>query len=126
MGGLICRYYLQRLGGISRTQTFIAISSPHRGTWTALFRRNPGTRQMRWGSAFLEDLNRDVHMLKQIRTLSIRTPLDLMIVPSHSSILGRCHTVNVLAHPLMLSDNRVIRLAERLLLTGDSTQWNSV
>jgi triacylglycerol esterase/lipase EstA (alpha/beta hydrolase family) len=32
MGGIVSRYYIQRLGGIERVQRFISISSPHKGT----------------------------------------------------------------------------------------------
>src|SRR5262249_53509313 len=53
MGGLVGRYYLQRLGGAARVRRFVSISSPHRGTLTAYLRRNAGARQMRPGSAFL-------------------------------------------------------------------------
>ncbi len=35
MGGLVSRYYLQELGGASRCDQFITISSPHHGTWAA-------------------------------------------------------------------------------------------
>ena len=50
MGGLISRYYLQRLGGIDRVQRLITISSPHKGTWTAVPRSNPGARQIARGA----------------------------------------------------------------------------
>ena len=35
MGGIVSRYYVQRLGGINRVQRFITISSPHHGTVAA-------------------------------------------------------------------------------------------
>ena len=53
MGGLICRYYLQQLGGLWRTRRFVTLASPHRGTWVAY--RYPGraaARQMRPYSPF--------------------------------------------------------------------------
>ncbi|MEM9091929.1 MAG: alpha/beta fold hydrolase [Cyanobacteria bacterium P01_F01_bin.53] len=31
MGGLVSRYYVQRLGGLSRVQRFITVSAPHKG-----------------------------------------------------------------------------------------------
>ena len=74
MGGLVARYYLQRLGGLERVKKFIAISSPHNGTWTAFLRRNPGGRQMRPGSDLLKDLNRDAAVLDRIQLTTIRTP----------------------------------------------------
>lgn len=106
MGGIIGRYYLQRLGGLERVQRFIAISSPHQGTWTAYFRQNPGCQQMRPDSAFLTELNRDIGTLQQLDVTSIWTPFDLMILPAKSSQLpvGQTVTVPVLAHPWMLTD----------------------
>lgn len=115
MGGIVCRYYLQRLGGLERVRRFISIASPHRGTWAAFLRSNAGARQMRRGSAFLEDLNRDVELLDRIRTTSIWTPFDLMILPARSCILGRSIRVHVAAHALMVRDRSVIDLIDRLL-----------
>ncbi|MFD2255150.1 esterase/lipase family protein [Luteolibacter algae] len=37
MGGLVSRYYLQKLDGARRCETFITISSPHHGTKAARF-----------------------------------------------------------------------------------------
>jgi triacylglycerol lipase len=118
MGGLVARYYLQRLGGLERVQRFIAISSPHNGTWTAFLRRNPGARQMRPGSDFLKDLNRDAAILNRIQSTTIRTPFDLMIIPSSSSELAAARSirVNVAAHPLMVRDRRVLEWVHRLLV----------
>ncbi len=67
MGGLVSRYYLQRLGGVERVEKFISISAPHHGTWTAFLRANAGARQMRPGSEFLKDLANDAAILNRIR-----------------------------------------------------------
>jgi triacylglycerol lipase len=117
MGGLVARYYIQRLGGIGRVRRFITISSPHKGTWAAFLRGNRGARQMRPGSEFLEDLNRDAATLGQVEFTTIWTPFDLMIVPADSSRLevGRSIRVNVAAHPLMVRAPRVLDLVHRLL-----------
>ena len=117
MGGLVARYYVQRLGGIERVRRFITMSSPHKGTWTAFLRQNRGARQMRPGSAFLQDLNRDAATVCRIEFTTIRTPFDLMIVPADSSELGvgRSIRINVAAHPLMVRDRRVLDLVHRLL-----------
>jgi triacylglycerol lipase len=115
MGGLVCRYYLQRLGGVDRVHRFIAIASPHRGTWTAFFRANAGARQMRRGSAFLRDLNHDAARLDRVHVTSIWTPFDLMILPSTSCVLGTSMSIRVAAHALMVRDRRVLDLVSRLL-----------
>jgi triacylglycerol lipase len=88
MGGLVSRYYVQRLGGVERVGRLITISSPHRGTYWAYTARNVGSKQMRPGSKFLADLDREVQSLERVKIASIWTPLDLMIVPAGSSRLG--------------------------------------
>ena len=47
MGGLVSRYYLQRLGGLDRVHRFISLSAPHNGSWAAHLRWNHGAAQMR-------------------------------------------------------------------------------
>ncbi len=110
MGGIVSRYYLQRLGGIDRVQRFITISVPHRGTIAAYFSTRPGCMQMRPDSAFMQDLNRDVDRLKQLNFTSLWTPFDLIILPPTSSQLGigTERSIPAIAHPLMVSDRRTL------------------
>ncbi len=110
MGGIISRYYVQRLGGINRVQRFITIASPHHGTVMAYASQRYGCLQMRPDSLFLEDLNSDVLMLQRLDFTSIWTPYDLMIVPPSSSRLpvGNEVIVPALTHPWILTDTRTI------------------
>ncbi len=85
MGGMICRYYLQRLDGLRRVDRFITIGAPHHGSVLAHFINNPGCRQMRPDSDFIRDLNSDIATLEKVHFTSIWTPLDLIILPSDSS-----------------------------------------
>jgi triacylglycerol lipase len=123
MGGLVARYYVQRLNGLDRVRKLITISSPHKGTWTAFLGRNPGARQMRPGSEFLQDLNRDAAILERIQFTTIWTPFDLMIFPARSSELGcgQSMRVNVAIHRLMVRDRRVLELVHRLLVEPAAT-----
>ncbi|NJO40410.1 MAG: lipase [Cyanobacteria bacterium CRU_2_1] len=117
MGGIISRYYVQRLGGIRRVQRFVTIASPHNGTWAAYSRSNLGCVQMRPNSLFLENLNQDALILKQINFTSIWTPLDLIIIPANSSQLpvGKDKPVWVGGHAWMVSDTKGIEaVAEEL------------
>ena len=104
MGGLVSRYYLQRLGGLDRVQRFVSISAPNRGSILAWLIPNAGCRQMRPGSAFLRDLDSDADSLKKIEFTSFWTPFDLTIIPAHSSVMpqARNHRTLVLMHPLMV------------------------
>lgn len=119
MGGIVSRYYVQRLGGIDRVQRFITISSPHHGTWVAYCNFGLGCVQMRPGSHFLQDLDRDVEMLKQVNFTSIWTPYDLMIVPANSSQMpvGTEVIVPVLTHDRMLTDIRSLAAVAEALST---------
>ncbi len=104
MGGLIARFYVQRLGGIERVRRFIAVSTPHRGSWLAWLLRNRACRQMRPGSRFLRDLNSDADMLTRLNFTTMWTPYDLFVLPPSSSRLGGAREVilRMPTHPLMV------------------------
>ncbi len=108
LGGMVSRYYLQRLGGAERVNKFIAIASPHYGTWIAYFIRNAVGKNLRPGSVFLKDLNRDKDVIRDI-SKTLGTPFDLMIVPPQSARLFRSQHryFPVLLHSLMLVDRRL-------------------
>jgi len=110
MGGLVARSYVQRLGGLSRVDHFITISTPHHGTNAADLGSLPGFLDMRPDSKFLLDLDRDVTRLSRTLFTSIWTPLDLMIVPAESSRMpvGDEVKLTVLTHQWMMTDSRVI------------------
>ncbi|MEM9163502.1 MAG: alpha/beta fold hydrolase [Cyanobacteria bacterium P01_F01_bin.4] len=104
MGGLVSRYYLQRLDGVGRVKRFVAVSTPHRGSMMAWFRQNPGGIQMRPGSQFLTELNQDEHQLKQLKVTSLWTPFDALVVPASSGRLtvGQSLMLSVATHNKML------------------------
>ena len=106
MGGLVSRYYLQRLGGLARVQRFVSVSTPHQGTTLAYFSRRLGVRQMRPGSPLLRSLNTDIHQLETIRFFSFWTPFDLLILPPWSSDMGigQVERLSVSAHNRMIQD----------------------
>lgn len=113
MGGLVTRYYLQRLGGVERVKRYITISAPNNGTLTAYFLPLKGIVEMRMNSLFLEDLNQDHDQyLSKLQVTNLWTPYDLMILPAHSSKMGigREISVPVAVHAWMPSDRRVMKL----------------
>jgi triacylglycerol lipase len=117
MGGLVSRYYIQRLGGIRRVQRFITLSTPHNGTIAAYLSQRPGCLQMRPNSSFINDLNQDVNMLDRINFTSIWTPLDGIIIPANSSVLpvGETIQIKVPLHAWMVTDQRSITLVAEAL-----------
>lgn len=111
MGGVISRYYLQRLEGMKRVDRFINISAPNYGTQAAYFSQRPGCKQMRPDSEFLADLNQDgEEILGQLKLTYIWTPLDLMILPTQSCKmpLGKGIIIPVPFHGWMVKDSRVL------------------
>ncbi|MFJ9891017.1 esterase/lipase family protein [Streptomyces sp. NPDC091287] len=57
LGGLIARYYVQRLGGDRRVRTLVTLGTPHGGTAVAPGAGvHPIVRQMRGGSSVIEEL----------------------------------------------------------------------
>jgi triacylglycerol lipase len=111
MGGLVSRYYLQRLGGLGRVRHYVSVSAPHQGTWAAYFSSHAGIVDMRPHSPLLQDLQTDIDRLGQITITSIWTPLDLIILPADSSRLplGTNLAINVIAHPLMVRDKDCLK-----------------
>ncbi len=117
MGGLVSRYYIQRLGGLMRVERFVTISAPHHGSWMAHCLGTRGSREMRPGSAFLRDLADDSDFLKRIKFTSIYTPCDLVILPPRSSAMPQARNVRlpILLHPLMIIDPRSLQAVSAAL-----------
>ena len=106
MGGLISRYYVQRLGGLARVQRFVTVSAPHKGTVLGAFSHRYGIRQMRPGSPFIKALNEDIHQLQALKFFSLWTPFDLLILPPWSSKVSVAisQRLKVRAHNQMICD----------------------
>ncbi len=121
MGGIVARYYLQELGGYRRTQRLITISSPHYGSWLAYGAEGEGIKDLRPKSPLLQRLNTSADRLLPLKPLSLWTPLDLMIVPAHSSVWQQATNIafNVVAHPLMLRSEAVHRTVVHALLESE-------
>ena len=119
MGGLVSRYYLQELGGYEHCRTLVTLGTPHNGTKTAFLYPGIGASQMRPQSSFLQQLDASDHRLKNVRLISYRTPLDLIILPSTSSHweIAENHRVWALAHPLVMHTPRVQREIMQVLDT---------
>ncbi|MGW4230933.1 esterase/lipase family protein [Streptomyces sp. NPDC004980] len=81
LGGLIARYYVQRLGGDRRVRTLVTLGTPHGGTAVApVAGAHPIVRQMRSGSDLIEELR---HPAPGCRTrfISFWSELDRVMVP---------------------------------------------
>jgi triacylglycerol lipase len=120
MGGLVSRYYVQRLGGLDRVDHFVTLSAPHNGTALANLSGlvpSRGCHEMRPGSPFLRDLACDAERLKDVKFTSLYTPFDLVILPPQSSEMPQARNVRipVVMHPLMIIDRRCLRAVNEAL-----------
>lgn len=117
MGGIISRYYLQKIDQGVQVKKLITIGSPHRGTLWAYGLRRSGVVDMRWGSGLLRTLNADLSVFRQVPFLSIWTPVDTMIIPSVSSCLPNikdCH-VWALTHPGLVTKKKTFAAIDTFL-----------
>ena len=121
LGGIVARYYVQRMGGLARTGRFLAVATPHHGTWTAFASSLPAAIQLRPHSSFLRDLNADAMRLAEIQFTSLWSPLDLMILPSFNSRLpvGKNLAVWTLRHQWLITGRRGIGAIAKQLTAGN-------
>ncbi len=86
MGGLVARYYVQRLGGDQRVHTLVTLGSPHEGTLPAFALPHPLVRQLRPGSDVVREL-REPAAGCRTRFVAVWSDLDQMIVPKRSATI---------------------------------------
>ncbi|WP_062640450.1 esterase/lipase family protein [Streptomyces maremycinicus] len=96
LGGLIARYYVQRLGGDGRVRTLVTLGTPHSGTRVApLANAHPIVRQMRPGSELIEELSRPAPGCRT-QFVSFWSDLDHLMDPLESACVD---------HPDLLVQN---------------------
>jgi triacylglycerol lipase len=89
LGGLITRYYVQRLGGDSRVHTLVTLGTPHQGTAPLL----PLVRQLAPSSRVIRELAEPAPGCRT-RFLAFHSDIDPLIVPSSNARLEH-HDLNV-------------------------------
>ncbi|MFC5215428.1 lipase family alpha/beta hydrolase [Streptomyces coerulescens] len=96
LGGLIARYYVQRLGGDHRVRTLVTLGTPHSGTSVVpLANAHPIVRQMRPGSPILEELARPAPGCRT-HFVSFWSDLDHLMDPLETACI---------AHPDLMAQN---------------------
>ncbi len=113
MGGLVGRYYVQRMGGDERVHTLVTLGSPHAGTTPAKFFPIPVSQQMSPRSDIVRELDAPAPHCRT-RFLSIWSDLDQMIIPKRSARLvhpdlnARNVFVRGVGHMSLPVDGRVV------------------
>ncbi|MGX1883419.1 esterase/lipase family protein [Streptomyces sp. NPDC055287] len=96
LGGLIARYYVQRLGGDVRVRTLVTLGTPHGGTSVAPpMSAHPIVRQMRPGSDVIEELSRPAPSCRT-RFVSFWSDLDQLMLPVETACVS---------HPDLIAQN---------------------
>ncbi len=84
MGGLISRYYVQRMAGDERVHTLVTLGSPHQGSLHAKLVPFPITRQLRPGSPIMSELDEPAPGCKT-RMIAFWSDLDQIVVPQRNA-----------------------------------------
>ena len=119
LGGLVARYYVQRLGGDARVHTLCTLGTPHEGTWTALL-PHPFVRQLRHGSSLLAELAEPAPGCRT-RFVAFWSDLDQVVVPrraariDHPDLQARNILLHGVGHTSLPIDRRVVREIASLL-----------
>ncbi|MEU5956897.1 alpha/beta fold hydrolase [Streptomyces sp. NPDC047525] len=96
LGGLIARYYAQRLGGDERVRTLVTLGTPHEGTRVVpLADAHPIVRQMRPGSDVIEELREPAPGCRT-RFVSFWSDLDQLMAPLETACVN---------HPDLIAQN---------------------
>lgn len=113
MGGLVARYYIQKMGGDARIHTLVSLGTPHRGTQAARLLPTGVCRQMRPESTLLAELDEPAPGC-QTRFLTFWSDVDALMVPKqtakleHPDLTNRNILVRGVGHLSLPIDRRVV------------------
>ncbi|MGN6613274.1 MAG: esterase/lipase family protein [Angustibacter sp.] len=113
LGGLIARYYVQRLGGHERVHTLVTLGTPHGGTLPAYLLPARLCRQLRPGSPLMRELAEPAPGCTT-RFEAYWSDLDQLIVPQRNARLAHAdldvanHLVRGIGHTSLPIDSRVV------------------
>ena len=99
LGGIVARYYVQRMGGDRRVHTLCTLGSPHAGTYAAKLWRGGVVRQLWPGSELMQELAEPAPGCRT-RFVAFWSDLDQLIVPQRSAAID---------HPDLAARNVALR-----------------
>tara|TARA_B100000900_G_scaffold376499_1_gene359286 strand:- start:293 stop:889 length:597 start_codon:yes stop_codon:yes gene_type:complete len=113
MGGIIGSFWLKNFGGNKRTNKFISVGSPHKGTLTSQIIPSiplKGISEMKINSNLLKDLYASNNFLENVNCISFFTKWDLMVFPGWKAYLPKGHrySLNILQHKNLIKNEYAI------------------
>ncbi len=120
MGGLAVRAYL-RGAGANTVRRVAFLGTPHRGTYSAYLAFGDGRDEMIPGSDFLTSLNAGAPVPEGVEAMTVRTPIDALVLPIESAILDGVpnHQVCCPTHAGLLRSLDVYRIVRLFLAEGN-------
>jgi triacylglycerol lipase len=128
LGGVIARYYVQRMGGAAHVDTLVTLGSPHGGTLAAYLLPTPLARQLRPGSPTLAQLERRAPGCST-RFLVVWSRMDEMVVPQrnarlqHPDLAVEHLELRDVGHLSLPIDGRVVRWVADALARSDHRRY---
>ncbi|CCH35045.1 alpha/beta hydrolase fold containing protein [Saccharothrix espanaensis DSM 44229] len=110
LGGLIARYYVQRLHGDARVKTLVTLGTPHGGTLAAYLFPTSLTRQLRPGSDLLAELSEPCRPCRT-KFVVVWSGMDQVVIPQRHARLE---------HPSLRVEEYRIRDSGHLSLSVDT------
>jgi hypothetical protein len=118
MGGLVVRYYVEKLGGAASVDTAVTIGAPHRGTKMAALGLFKSSRQFRPDSPLITGFEESSSSGAGADMRAIWSDFDSVVLPREAACLPEPY-VNVriggVGHVTMLFSNRVFNEVRRAL-----------
>ncbi len=118
MGGLVARYYIEKLGGSTCVRTAITLGCPHRGTKMAALGILKSARQFHPDSAVIKELSEAVRPPDSVNMVAVWSEFDNIILPPENALLpDPCNGIMVqnVGHIAMLFSGKVFSEVRKAL-----------
>ena len=86
MGGLVIRYYVERLGGAPQVHTVVTLGTPHQGTKTAVLGLFETARQFHPAAPFIREMQAS-SLAPEVKMVSLWSEFDNIVLPPENALL---------------------------------------